>query len=206
MGQKNGYVRISLVVTSHSKLLIMRQIKILCLYGFFSSLSLFAKQRESYYQEKFAKEIGGRVEVVLKDGTRCDIETNTHAIEVDFAAKWAESIGQCLHYSSLTGKKPGVALIILDPSDNKYISRVKRISSDFNLGIEIYKIDGQDTPDASAKKRAPGEKEYWITSSGKTHNKECYNFGTTKTGKYSDQSSGINCKICGGVDEKSVPD
>ena len=56
--------------------------------------SLFGKQSERYYQEKFAKEIGGQVEVVMKDGTRCDILTATHAIEVDFAKKWAEAIGQ----------------------------------------------------------------------------------------------------------------
>jgi len=33
------------------------------------------------------------VEVVMKDGTRCDILTATHAIEVDFAKKWAEGGG-----------------------------------------------------------------------------------------------------------------
>ena len=54
------------------------------------TLPLFGKQSERYYQEKFAREIGGQVEVVMKDGTRCDILTTTHAIEVDFAKKWAE--------------------------------------------------------------------------------------------------------------------
>ena len=55
------------------------------------ALPLFGKQSERYYQEKFAREIGGQVEVVMKDGTRCDILTATHAIEVDFAKKWARS-------------------------------------------------------------------------------------------------------------------
>jgi hypothetical protein len=54
------------------------------------ALPLFGKQSERYYQEKFAREIGGQVEVAMKDGTRCDILTATHAIEVDFAKKWAE--------------------------------------------------------------------------------------------------------------------
>ena len=40
------------------------------------------------------------MEVVMKDGTRCDILTSTHAIEVDFAKKWAEAIGQSLNYAS----------------------------------------------------------------------------------------------------------
>ena len=49
---------------------------------------------ESFYQELYAKKLGGRTEVTMPDGTRCDILTDTHAIEVDFAVKWAETIGQ----------------------------------------------------------------------------------------------------------------
>ena len=176
----------------------MKQSKILFLYGFLFSLCLSAKQSERFYQEKFAKEIDGQVEVIMKDGTRCDILTSTHAIEVDFARKWAEAIGQCLHYSFHTGKKPAVALIVLDPSDNKYINRVKQISSDFNLDIEIYQIDGNDAPKVLPKVHAEGEKKFWITSSGKTHNKKCRYFGMTESGRYSDKPSGQNCKVCGG--------
>ena len=51
---------------------------------------------ESLYQEQYAKKLGGRTEVTMPDGTRCDILTDTHAIEVDFADKWAEAIGQVL--------------------------------------------------------------------------------------------------------------
>jgi len=59
---------------------------------FLLALPLFGKQSERYYQEKFARELGGQVEVVMKDGTRCDILTATHAIEVDFAKKWAGGV------------------------------------------------------------------------------------------------------------------
>jgi hypothetical protein len=93
------------------------------------ALPLLGKQSERYYQEKFAREIGGQVEVVMKDRTRCDILTATHAIEVDFAKKWAEAIGQSLNYAMHTGKRPGVALILLPASDNKYIERVRKISA-----------------------------------------------------------------------------
>ena len=106
------------------------------------ALPLFGKQSERYYQEKFAREMGGKVEVVMKDGTRCDILTSTHAIEVDFAKKWAEAIGQCLNYAIHTGKRLGVALIVLSPSDNKYIDRVRKISAEYSLGLTIYPIDG----------------------------------------------------------------
>jgi hypothetical protein len=56
-----------------------------------ASSLLSAKQSERYYQTQYADKIGGRTEVVMKDGTRCDIVTSTHAIEVDFARKWAEA-------------------------------------------------------------------------------------------------------------------
>ena len=159
------------------------------------AIPLFGKQSERYYQEMFAREIGGQVEVVMKDGTRCDILTPTHAIEVDFAKKWAEAIGQSLNYALHTGKRPAVALIILAPSDNKYVERVRMISAKYGLGITIYPIDG-----GGISKSVPkvGGKEFWITSSGKTHNSSCRYYGTTKSGRYSDKPSGDSCKVCGG--------
>jgi len=162
------------------------------------ALPLFGKQSERYYQEKFAREIGGQVEVVMKDGTRCDILTATHAIEVDFAKKWAEAIGQSLNYAIHTGKRPGVALIVLSPSDNKYIERVRKISAEYSLGLTIYPIDGGGASVNSHKTRASGEQEFWITSSGKTHNSSCRYYGASKSGRYSDEASGDRCKICGG--------
>jgi len=162
---------------------------------FLLALPLFGKQSERYYQEKFAKEIGGQVEVVMKDGTRCDILTATHAIEVDFAKKWAEAIGQSLNYAMQTGKRPAVALIVLSPSDNKYVERVSKISEKNRLGLTIYPIDGGG---ASKSVHKGGEKEFWITSSGKTHNSSCRYYGTTKSGRYSDKPSSESCKICGG--------
>ena len=55
----------------------------------------------------------------MRDGSRCGMLTSIHSSEVDFAKKWAEAIGQSLHYALHTGKRPGVALIVLSPSDNK---------------------------------------------------------------------------------------
>jgi hypothetical protein len=49
------------------------------------ALPLFAKQSEMYYQEEVAWDIGGQVEMVMKDVTGCDILAAAYAIEVDFA-------------------------------------------------------------------------------------------------------------------------
>jgi hypothetical protein len=50
---------------------------------------------ESYYRDMALEMIGGEVEVVLPNRTRCDILTDEYAVEVDFADKWAGAIGQC---------------------------------------------------------------------------------------------------------------
>ena len=88
-------------------------------------------------------------------------------------------------------KKTWCCIDLLSPSDNKYIERVRKISAKYSLGLTIYPIDG-----GGASKS--GEKEFWITSSGKTHNSSCRYYGTTKSGRYSDKPSGDSCKVCGG--------
>jgi hypothetical protein len=51
-------------------------------------------------------------EVVMPDGSRADLVTETHAIEVEWASKWKESISQATLYSIWTSKKPAVILLI----------------------------------------------------------------------------------------------
>ena len=93
-----------------------------------------AKHNEKYYQTILCNELDGKMEVVLEDTTRVDCLTDEYAIEVDFAKKWAESIGQSLYYAEMTGKKPTVALII-GTKDNKYLSRLKLIADKYDIKI-----------------------------------------------------------------------
>ena len=44
-----------------------------------------------------------------------DCLTSCHAVEFDFASKWAESVGQALYYQYKTNKKAMVVLIIEYP-------------------------------------------------------------------------------------------
>ena len=100
----------------------MKKILLLIILVLFS-ISTFSqtKQRESYYQKEFAKVMDGVTEVVLEDRTRVDIVTQTHAIEVDFAPKWAENIGQALHYELMTGKKAGVLLVMRGDEEVRFL-------------------------------------------------------------------------------------
>ncbi len=79
---------------------------------------------EKEYQAQWCSEHGGICEYVLPDNTRVDCLTSTYAIEFDFAQKWAEAIGQSLYYATMTGKTPGIVLIIEKPSDIRYLERI----------------------------------------------------------------------------------
>jgi len=94
----------------------------------------YKKHTEKYYQQKFCKVVGGKMEVRLKDRTRVDCLTSEYAIEVDFAKKWAEGIGQSLYYALMTGKKPAVALIIGE-KDKRYLKRAKKVAKKYKIKI-----------------------------------------------------------------------
>ena len=105
-----------------------------------SCSSLFAGNSERYYQEKLAKKLLAQQEVVMSDGTRCDLVTETHAIEVDFARKWAEAIGQSLNYGRMTGKSAGIVLIIEKDGDCRHVERVKDIIRTYNLPLDLFVV------------------------------------------------------------------
>jgi hypothetical protein len=95
------------------------------------------KYSEKYYQTKFCKELNGEIEYRLFDKTRVDCLTNEYAIEVDFAKKWAEGIGQTLYYAKITGKKPAVGLIIDSDKEQRYLKRLKTVSKEYDIKIFI---------------------------------------------------------------------
>ncbi len=112
------------------------------LYLFFESdltidhESQSVKKDEKYYQSKMCNEFGGETEYVLFDRTRVDCLSGEYAIEVDFAKKWAEGVGQSLYYADVTGKKPAIGLIVGE-GDEKYLKRVQRVADKFDIKIIV---------------------------------------------------------------------
>ena len=100
-----------------------------------------AKQPESYYQRKWCGAQHGRTEVRLPDRTRVDCILDSHAVEVDFARKWAEAIGQSLHYSRMTGRRAGILLIMLSPKDQRHLDRLLNVVQHFDLPIDVFTIE-----------------------------------------------------------------
>jgi len=103
-----------------------------------SSALLFSKHlhKEKVYQEHFCKILGGVTEYSLQDKTRVDCLIDDYAIEVDFAQKWAESIGQSLYYAQQTSRKPAVLLIMENQEkDIKYLRRLQSVSQTHKIDI-----------------------------------------------------------------------
>ena len=112
--------------------------------GFISSS--FAIENEAFYSDKFCKEMSGKSEHVLKDLSRVDCLTDTHAYEFDWAdgMKVYEAIGQSLYYASETGKEPGIYLLIRKKNSEKHIRKVKRVIEAFELPIKLIITDIRD--------------------------------------------------------------
>jgi len=116
---------------------------LLCFLSFMYATPLSAygyKQYESWYQEVWCDSNRGETEVRLNDGTRVDCLTKDYAIEVEFAKKWTQAIGQALHYSLKTNKKPGIVIILTKHSDEHYWLSINKLIEHHNLPIRTWKL------------------------------------------------------------------
>ncbi len=115
-------------------------ILITILFILFFSINVEAKHLhlEKYYQKAWCDQNNGQCEYVLSNRTRVDCLTEQYAVEVDFASKWAESIGQSLSYAINTGKKPAVLLIIEDfEKDYHFINLLMSVANKYDITIFI---------------------------------------------------------------------
>jgi len=111
----------------------------LVFWGAFSDISEARRLHpESFYQKKWCEKASGLIEYKLRDRTRVDCLTSQYAIEFDFGSKWAEAIGQALHYSLMTGKKPGIVLILESEKDMKYWNRMNKVIQSYGLKIQTW--------------------------------------------------------------------
>ena len=101
------------------------------------------KHKEKYYQTLLCEELDGVMEQSLLDRTRIDCLTDEYAIEVDFARKWAESVGQSLYYALKTGKKPAVGLIVRgNKKDKRRLKRLEALAEKYHIKIFIIEREG----------------------------------------------------------------
>lgn len=84
---------------------------------------------EKDYQRHWCKKHKGELEHRLSDGTRVDCLTSEYAVEVEYAQKWAEAIGQALFYAKMTGRKAGIVLIMTERGDERFAKRLREVAS-----------------------------------------------------------------------------
>ena len=105
------------------------------------------KHNESSYNHAWCSMHKGIEEFQNNDFTRVDCLTDCNAVEFDFAPKWAEGIGQALHYQRMTGKRGKVVLILENPQKEMvYYYRVLELAKIYDFDVEyvtndILKID-----------------------------------------------------------------
>ncbi|MCP3875223.1 MAG: hypothetical protein GY699_18975 [Desulfobacteraceae bacterium] len=169
-----------------------------------------AQSSEKDYAQLIHREFGGHMEVGVPSG-RVDILTNEYAIEVDWANKWKEAIGQALWYGQQTLRKPGIVLILKKPGDLKYAIQLNSTLEHFQLSDKIkvwiypndFKVQKEkatysSNSDYSIAREKGTIKTHWMTiSSQKRHNQNCRYFEKSK-GRFCSANEGVVCKICGG--------
>ncbi len=118
----------------------------LCIGTFANAKHLYTeKQYQDAWCNKGEKEVVLRLDPKTTSFVRCDCISKKDteqefAIEIDFAKKWYEGLGQALFYSALTGKRAGVALIVENAEELKYIKRLKWVIKEKNLDVTVWKI------------------------------------------------------------------
>lgn len=97
-------------------------------------------QSEEDYQRKLC--FGMLINRHLPTGVEVDCISDTHAIEVDFSNKWAEAIGQSLHYASALGRRPGIILICKAKTQEdtclQHRYRVEQTLSYWHIGMTLW--------------------------------------------------------------------
>ena len=119
----------------------MRFILMLCLLALVAGCS-HAPLHEKDYQRWWCERHGGELEHRLQDKTRVDCLTKEYAVEVEYAPKWAESIGQALYYAQSTGRKPAVLLIVRDKDDERFLKRLRTVAKE--QGIKVWTVRPAD--------------------------------------------------------------
>lgn len=84
---------------------------------------------------------GLQAEVRLWDNSRADMLGQEEVFEVEWAAKWAEGVGQSSWYASATGKKPVLLLLVVDARrEERHIYRAAAACASASVRLEVYPL------------------------------------------------------------------
>ena len=116
------------------------------LLSFSANSQQIRQANEADYNRAYCIQLNGALEAAYKQRNskvRVDCLTSSHAIEVDWSDKWAESIGQSLNYAILTRRNAGVILICRRTvrTCSNHIQRMKVTVRVHRLPIDVWFCD-----------------------------------------------------------------
>jgi len=117
---------------------LMRPLVVLAVW-FCAAVSAVASS-EKEYAKSWAEANKGTLNVRMRDGTRCDVLTPTHAVEVSFAPLWQDAIGRALYQAMQLNKHAGIVLILKSEKDAVYRQRLDTTITVFNLPIDVWEV------------------------------------------------------------------
>lgn len=75
------------------------------------------------------------------DGSYVDVLTPTHAMEVEWAGKHHEAVGQALLYAILTERQPGIILLVKDwKVEQKYYLRCLAVCAKHGIRLIVVEV------------------------------------------------------------------
>jgi hypothetical protein len=90
---------------------------------------------------RLAPKYEAEIEVRLWDDARVDLLNAEYAIEVDWAPKWAESIGQALYYAELTDRKPAILLLVKDDAnERRFVYRAQTVCARHGIRLFVERV------------------------------------------------------------------
>lgn len=89
--------------------------------------------------QRLAPAYDARPEVVAWDGSRVDLLNDRYAIEVDWASKWQQAVGQAMYYAILFDREPGIILLRRSAEDTRFIYRCQAVC--VRIGIKLWVED-----------------------------------------------------------------
>lgn len=81
------------------------------------------------------------VEQRLSDGTRIDLSLSSTAVEMDWAPKWAEAIGQALYYGIRSQKKSCCLLLVESACDEVHVKRCRLVARNNTPPLLVWTFD-----------------------------------------------------------------
>ncbi len=186
----------------HSNNIIPKLVSLILLGSILLSSYGALAQDERAIVKAIQSDLGGEMEHVNPDRSRVDLLTDEYAIEVDYARKWKESIGQSLWYALQTNRKAAIVLIIEGERDFNYVQKLQTTIDHNGLSqsitVIVYPDDFQNTKTLiSPSSKVIGGNHWLSTNSNARHNSSCRWFEVSK-GRRCRANHGKAAGCCGG--------